>query len=84
MRIPKHKLTSKKDREEIYREKYDIHILHGDIVRIQIGTALYPNSEYIGTLYSRGIMFYDSEGRFWSSTERYTLVLTKERNSDDE
>ena len=54
-----------------------------DEVRIQIAEAIFPKSHLLLSSSSQ-ITFRDAEGRLWVSTEPYTLVVTKEVNSDDE
>ena len=72
---------TKKERDA-FRAEHGWMLLDGDVVRIEIGVATFTNaiidSERDGT-----VKFHDAAGNFWTSTQRYTIVMKKEDEESD-
>ena len=74
--------VTKKERKKDIEEGNHIIYLE-DEARVQIAEAMLHKTHIVGL--SEGLIaFRDAEGRLWQSSEPYTLVVTKEVNSDDE
>jgi len=72
------KAERKKDIEEGWLGWYEC-----DECRIEIGNAVWRNAHVIAADY-HVITFRDKDGYLWKSNERYTLVVSREINEDDE
>ena len=73
---------TRQERKEL-RDKHFWQVLECDECRIEIGTATWYKAHVIMSDHDM-IAFTDDKGRQWQSNERYTLVVTKEINEDDE
>ena len=73
---------TKAEREKDWDEGL-ILLLSEDECRVQIAKTQFHKA-HIFLASPTEIVFKDNEGRLWKSTEPYTIVVTKEVNSDDE
>ena len=75
-------MITKAERQAKIEEGYDW-IYEQDECRIQIAEAMFQKCHIVSAT-DGSISFRDGEGRYWQSTEPYTIVVTKEINADDE
>jgi len=73
---------TKQDRQD-FEDKGFSPVWECDECRIEIGAATWAKAHVVMADQDQ-IIFRDAEGRKWHSNERYTLVVTKEINDDDE
>ena len=72
---------TKSDRKDL--EGKLLGVFECDECRIEIGAATWARAHVIMADQDQ-IHFRDAEGRYWQSNEKYTLVVTREINEDDE
>jgi hypothetical protein len=72
-----------KEERAVQEKEFQQFVQEGDICYIQIKEAKFQGAVFLKA-WGGEIVFKDSAGKIWQSTEPYTLAVTKQVNDDDD